>query len=244
MRGFEIKGGIFMQNAFDGAMESLKSAVASVIKPMGAFLNVFSNFWIGAALIAAVFVILLVINILRRKTNFLKTLKSPYTLAICAMMIAVNIALGYYTLRLSSYLRIGFGFVTQPIVALLFGPAVCCITGISQDIISFVMQPTGAYIFTYTLNVGIGGMIYGMMLHGKRVSFWRVFLTKLIIISVVNIVLNSIVLAPTAGGGMVGILPARIIKNILLLPIQAVVVYILLKATEKLNLRRAAEAGK
>lgn len=223
---------------FDSSMDWLKSVLTTVIEPLRLVLNFFSEFWTGAVLIAVVFALLFTINMLRGGSDFLKIMKKPYTLVICAMMIAVNVALGYFTINISSYLRIGFGFVTLPIVGTLFGPAAGCFTGILQDVVSFMLKPTGAYIFTYTLNVGISGMIHGMMLYKKPVSFARVFMTKLIIVVIVNIILNSVALAPTVGSGMAGILPARIIKNIILLPIHAVISYALLKAAEVKIMRR------
>ena len=144
-------------------------------------------------------------------------------------MMAINIILSYYEIRFGAYLRIGFGFVTQPIVTAMFGPIPGCMTGMLQDILSFILHPTGAYIPAYTMCVGISGMIYGIMLYNKPVTFARVFLTKLIIVVFSNIILNTVALAPTVGSGFAGIFPARLIKNILLLPVQAVIVYLILK---------------
>ena len=81
-------------------------------------------------------------------------------------------------------------------------------------------------------------MIYGMFLYKRRVTFLRVFLCKLTVILTVNIVLNSIALAPAAGSGIVGILPARVIKNLVLFPIQSVIVYEILKIISNISKER------
>ena len=81
-------------------------------------------------------------------------------------------------------------------------------------------------------------MIYGMFLYKRRVTFLRVFLCKLTVILTVNIVLNSIALAPTAGSGIIGILPARMIKNLVLFPIQSVIVYEILKIISNISKER------
>lgn len=224
-----------MQNflqGFDGAMDFVKSALGAFFASMNTFLGFFSNFWLGAALITALFAVMLAWNIMHGRREFSRLIKRPQVLAVCSMMIAINVILGYFTLPVSSYLRIGFGFITMPVITMLYGPLIGCAAGLLQDVVSFVLKPTGAYLFTLTLNVGIGGMIYGAMLYKKRVGFWRVFCTKMIVIFVVNIMLNSIALAPTVGSGLVGILPSRIIKNVLLLPIQSMVVYAILKTVE------------
>lgn len=222
-----------MQNFFanfDLAGDSLKSTVKAILTPLNSFFEIFSNFWIGAVLITTVFLCMLTFTLLKFKKN--TALKNPRTVAICSMMIAINVILGYFTLNLSSYLRVGFGFITLPVVAMFFGPAAALISGTLQDLISFILKPTGGYLFTLTLNVGISGMIYGFMLYKKKITFLRVFFTKLLIIVVVNIILNSIGLSATVGSGLIGILPARIIKNIILLPIQSVIVYLLLKSIQ------------
>ncbi len=217
---------------FDMAGDSLKATVKAMLTPMSSVFTIFSNFWVGAALITTVFLCILIFVLFKFRKDASKVLKNPRTMAICSMMIAINVILGYFTLNLSSYLRVGFGFVTLPVVAVFFGPIPALISGMLQDLISFILKPTGGYLFTLTLNVGISGMIYGLMLYKKKITFLRVFFTKLLIIVVVNIVLNSIGLSATVGSGLIGILPSRIIKNIILLPIQSIIVYLLLKAVK------------
>ena len=223
-----------MQNlvlAFDGTMDVFKSFVRTGLESVGSFLSVFSNFNIGAAVIICVFIIMLTFSLLRNGVDFTNKIKRTRVLAICAMLIATNVILGYFSLNLTSYLRIGFGFITTPVAATLFGPIFGGIVALLSDIVSYILKPTGGFLFTYTLNTGIAGIIYGTMLYNKKPTFLRVFVTKLIVIVFVNIILNSIALAPTVGSGLIGIMPARIVKNFLLLPIQTIIVYIVLKAT-------------
>lgn len=222
----------FIQRA-DTYFDGVKAAIRGGLGFFEDFFKLFSNFWLSAVVISAVFAIVLIYTILRKKMVFKKNVKNVRTLAMCALLVAINIVLGYFYIPISNYLRIGFGFMTVPIAAALFGPGMACLTGITQDVVSFVLKPTGGYLFTYTLSVGTGALIYGWMLYGKKITFWRVFVTKAVIVVFVNIILSSIALAPTVGAGLIGILPARIIKNLLLLPIQAVIVYFILKITER-----------
>ena len=218
--------------SFDGAMEALKGFLASPLESMTGFFNVFSNFWLGTVLITAIFLCLAAISIRRYGAEFSGTIKSPKTLALCAMLVAVNVILGYYTIQLSAYVRIGFGFVTVPVVSMLFGPLVGCCMGIVQDIVSFIIKPTGGLLINLTMTAGMTGIIYAAAFYKKRITFVRVLLAQLFIIVVINICLNSIALAPTVASGMVGILPSRIIKNILLLPVQTVLIYAILKTVQ------------
>ena len=60
----------------------------------------------------------------------------------------------------------------------------------------------------------------------------RVVPAQALVVCVINIILNSIALAPVVGGGMVGILPGRLIKNIVMLPIQVMIMYLILKTVD------------
>ena len=220
---------------FDTLMDRYKSGIKDLLSPLKFLLDIFSDFWISLVFIISIFVLLLLYCIIIRKDKFREHFKHTHVLAICSLMMALNIVLGYFTIQFSAYLRIGFGFMTQPIIAMLFGPLVACVTGIIQDIISLILRPTGPYNPIYSLSVGISAIIYGIMLYKKNPTFIRVLLTKLLIIIVGNIILNSIALAPTVGNGLIGILPSRILKNILIFPIQTIVVYIVLKFVKKLK---------
>lgn len=230
---------------FDAVMESWKAGLKVFLEPLSHVAGILSNPWVSLGIVAVVFAGLLVCCILHQRDCFHKKLKNPRVLTVCAMMMALNIILGYFTLRFTEFLRIGFGFVTQPVVGMSFGPIICCMTGMIQDVISLALNPTGAYIPAYTLSVGISGMFYGLVLHsGKqnhKVTFWRVFLAELLVTFVGNILLNTIALAPTVASGFVGILPSRMLKNLLLLPIQTVVSYLILKFVQKEKLLKIVE---
>lgn len=225
-----------MQNVmsnFDGVMETIKNGFSAVLRPMEAFFSVFSNFWLGLILVLVVFLFLLANSIRKNGTEFARLIKKPKTLATCAMLIALNIVLGYATLTISSYIRIGFGFVTVPVVSMMFGPLVGCVMGMAQDILAYIIKPTGALLISITMTAGMTGIIYARAFHKKSITFLRVLLTQMVIIIFINIILNSIALAPTVASGLIGIIPSRVIKNIILLPIQSVIIYTILKTTEK-----------
>lgn len=229
-------------NNFDNLMDTYKGGIKDFLSPFKFILDIFSNFWISLGFISAVFILLLLYCIIIRKDKFKVHLKRPDVLAICSLMVALNIVLGYFTIQFSSYLRIGFGFMTQPIIAMFFGPLVACVTGIIQDIISLILKPTGPYNPIYSLSVGISALMYGIMLYKKTPSFSRVLLSKLLVILLGNIIFNSIALAPTVGSGLIGIFPSRLLKNILVLPIQTLIVYLVLKFVKKLKYTKKFDA--
>lgn len=228
-------------NGFDAMFEGWKATLKSWLEPLGEVLGFLGNPWVSLGIVGVCFGIILLGCILQRRDSFGTRMRNPRVLTLCAMMMALNIILGYFTLRFTDFLRIGFGFITQPVVGMALGPLICGITGMLQDVISLALNPTGAYIPAYTLSVGISGMFYGLLLHNKKITIVRVFLVELLVIFVGNILLNSIALAPSVASGFVGILPSRILKNLLLLPIQTVVSYLILKFVQKQKLLKILE---
>ncbi|MBR5151941.1 MAG: folate family ECF transporter S component [Clostridia bacterium] len=224
-----------MSRALDLWLEEGKIFLQAVLSPIAQYSAFFSNFLSGLTVIGSIFLLFLIYSSIRYSKETARLLKKPQTLAISALMMAVNIVLGYYMLRLTPTLRIGFGFLTQSIVGFLFGPLVACMTGMIQDVLCYLLNPEGGLLPAYTLSVGIAGMIYGLLLYRKSITWIRVFYLAFLIIFVVNIVLNSIALAPVAGSGFVGILPGRIVKNIVMLPIQGVLTYFVLKLVKKIR---------
>lgn len=226
----------FLQQ-IDTFLDICKAFLRSCTESASVVLNTISKVGPSTAIVVSAFLILVLYNAWRTKGGIFKPFSHTKSLVICALLMAINIALGSYSIDLSAYLRIGYSFMTQPIVGMLFGPIPTCIVGMIQDIVKFIIKPTGAYWPPYTLCVGVAGILYGMMLHKKRITFARVYLTNLLVSVVVNMCLSSIALAPTVGSGLVGILPGRIIKEVIfnVIPIYATVNYLILKYIKRLK---------
>ena len=66
------------------------------------------------------------------KTSFIESvheLRELKTLAASAMLLAIAVVLGFYTLQLTDYIKIGFAYIVNEMTGLLFGPAVGGIVG-------------------------------------------------------------------------------------------------------------------
>ena len=218
---------------FNGFMVYVKEAVAKFITPMSGVFDVVGSFWFGTIIIVFVFALLLVFCAVKSGKSFPSEIKKPRTLSICAMLVAVDVVLTLVNplQNINQYLRISFDCITLPLAGYLFGPFAACAVGIIQDIISYLIKPSGGFLFTYTICMGIKGLLFGMFLYKKNVSFVRMFLAQLVVVVFVHIILNSIALAPTVGSGLAAILPARIVKNnIVFCLIQAGLAYFIIRA--------------
>ena len=126
-------------------------------------------------------------NNLTLAQKFMKSaqmLKSPQNLAVCGMLLALRIVIGYFsnlTLAVSPDIKIGFSFLPIAIAGILCGPVASGIIGALGDIFCFLLAPMGAYFPGWTINGMLVGLLYGIFLYeSKR------FIPSLIICEIVN----------------------------------------------------------
>lgn len=174
-------------------------------------------------------------NLISRFKSSAKNLQNVRCLSITAMFVALNVAMDLcgITIRLTSELRIGVGFICNACIAMLFGPVVGMLAGCCSDILGYFAGnfSMGAYFPGYTLTAICGGLIYGIWLYSpknsisKRGLIARVIGAKACINLICNIGLNTFWLTITAGKAMSLLLPVRVAKNLILLPFECIVLY-------------------
>ena len=155
------------------------------------------------------------------------------TVVVTAMLIAVGIILGYFSITVTPYLRIGFSFIANELTALLFGPVVGGVMGGIADIIKYLIKPDGPYFFGFTLSAILGPVIYGIMLYKKPLSFPRIFIAKVLVAVFVNLLLGTYWLSMLYGKGFLALLPARALKQVCSVPVEAALFYIIVKTLGK-----------
>lgn len=159
-------------------------------------------------------------------------------IVFCGMMGALAIVLSYAgTIRIGPYMRIGVSDVPNLVVDFFFGPGVGAIFGASMDIIKYFLNPDGAYFPGFTLSAILRGLIYGSILYRRKISFFRVLIPEIIDKAFINVGLNTFWLNILYGKGFLALLPNRIILNLIELPLDTVVVYLVLKTVERTILK-------
>lgn len=113
-----------------------------------------------------------------------KLLKKPQNVAICGMLLALRILLGYFsnlTLAITPDIKIGLSFLPIAVAGILCGPIAAGAIGALGDLICFLLAPMGAYFPGWTVNGLIVGLLYGVFLYeSKR------FIPSLVICEVVS----------------------------------------------------------
>jgi ECF transporter S component (folate family) len=123
-------------------------------------------------------------------------------------------------------IRISFGFVPQSFSSMLFGPLLGGIGAVLGDIIGMIVAPKGAYFAGFTLSALLTGVIYGLFLFRKPKTLLRITLAVLSITLFVDIGLNTYWLTILLGKGYFAMLPARVIKSAIMIPVQVSVIYL------------------
>lgn len=71
-------------------------------------------------------------------------------MAVAAMLIAIGVILGFFSVQLTEFIRIGFSGIPNELASMLSGPVVGGIMGGIGDILKFLIKPTGPYFWVYT----------------------------------------------------------------------------------------------
>ena len=172
-------------------------------------------------------------------TGSAQEFKKVRTITLCGLFAALAFILGSFSVQLGEYIKIGFSGLPNEFVDFLFGPVVGSIFAATMDILKLIVKPTGPWIPGLTLNAFLAGLIYGVFLYKKPISLWRIAAAKLIVAVVINVGLATFWLAQVYGEGYVVALPQRILKNVIMWPINTAVLYGMLKVFEGTGAFRA-----
>ncbi len=84
-------------------------------------------------------------------TGSYRELKAVRTVTVLAMLAAIAIVLGFFSIEIGSVIRIGFSSIPNGLAAYLFGPVVGGIFAGTLDILKYLLKPTGAFFPPLTL---------------------------------------------------------------------------------------------
>ena len=171
-----------------------------------------------------------------------KEMKSTRALVGVAMLCAINIVVGQWSITISPTQKIGFSFLSVGVCGMLYGPVLTGMAGMVNDVIKFLLKPTGSFMLGFTLIEGLQGMFYGLFLYRKKISLPRVFFTRLFITILLNLIMTPFFLWLYYGKGFIGLVAGRLVKNLISLPITTAVQFMLLRAISEVPVIRAMRA--
>ena len=152
-------------------------------------------------------------------------LKNLKTLAMASMLLAIAVVLGFYTLQLTEFIKIGFAYIANELAGMMFGPVVGSLIGALADVLKYLVNPTGPFFPGFTISGFLGGLIYGIVLYKKPLSIKRVIVANTLVTVFVNLLLNTYWLTLLYGNAFMALFPARIVKQLVMLPIEVILFY-------------------
>lgn len=148
-------------------------------------------------------------------------------LIVIAFFIALEVILTRFCSINTEILRIGFGFLPVAMVAMLYGPLWAGIAYTAGDILGMMIFPTGGGYFPgFTLTAFLTGCTYGIFLYEQPKTWFRIACAVLCVCLVLNLCLDTFWLHILYGQGFLVLLPTRIFKCAIMIPIQIILIRI------------------
>ena len=149
---------------------------------------------------------------------------------LAGLLLAAAIVFNRFLSIKTPIVVISFGFIPKIIIATMFGPWWSMLLFGLADLIGALLFPFGAYFVGYTISAVISGFIYGIFLHRKKKIPAKTYLWKLVVACLLsnlfcNLLLNSIWIYMTTKKAISVILPTRIVKELVTVPIYVAIMF-------------------
>ncbi len=169
-------------------------------------------------------------------------LKDVRVLTITSMLVAISIVLGFFKIPITSNLEIHFSFLPIALSSALFGPGVGAIVGILADIGGCIVKPTGPYFPGFTISSAMTGLLFGFLFYKKEWSLKRIVCGQILYNVVIGLLINSMNLYFLYGNGFLYLLATRFTKEMVMIPINGILLFLTLKTCDKTSVKRSVIA--
>lgn len=162
-----------------------------------------------------------------------KELTNARSLSGASVLVALNTIISVFRIQISNILEISFASIMTGVCGFLYGPILTGIASVVGDLVKFMIRPTGAFFLGFTLNEFLIGILYGCFFYKKEITWKRVALARISVVLCINLLLTPIWLNIMYGTPLFAI--PRIIKNIVLFPIDVILLYTVLKIAKRIH---------
>lgn len=163
-----------------------------------------------------------------------KNLKDIKMIAFASLIIALRIAVKFIVIPVDIGIEVSFDCYVNSLGSLIYGPLMGLLVGAVSDTLGCLLHPTGPYFFPFIFVEMSSSFIFGLFLWKRKLSAPRVLLSKFTVNFFCNIILTSALmkiymsLFYNKGYNFVNL--ARIIKNLVMFPIESMLITIILGA--------------
>ena len=159
---------------------------------------------------------------------------------IAGLLLATTIVFNRFLSIKTPILVISFTYLPIMLSGIMLGPWWTMLIAGLADLIGALLFPFGAYFVGYTITSLLTGFIYGLFLQRKDKFNTKKFIINLIISSLIvlilcNSILNSLWINITAKKAFFVIFPTRLLKQLIMLPIQVLSVFFINLGLDKMG---------
>ena len=151
-------------------------------------------------------------------------------LVFAALMVAMARVLALIPSIPIAHTRLSFSFPARAMCALVCGPVAGMVYGFVEDILGFILQPTGEFFFGYTISTMAGMLVYALCFYRRRVTVVRIVAANVLVNIFVNAMLGSLWTMMIRGGGYFGWFVPSLTKNLVTIVPKSVVLYFFFQA--------------
>lgn len=148
-------------------------------------------------------------------------------LVFAALMVAMARALSLVPSIPIFHTKLSFGFLARALCAMVCGPVLGLVYGFVEDILGFILQPSGEFFFGYTLSTMLGVFIYALCFYRRRITVVRIVIANGLVNLLVNAVLGSVWNVMIRGASFWSWFIPSLIKNLATIAPKALLLYIL-----------------
>ena len=159
-----------------------------------------------------------------------QAMKSLKLLMFAALMVAMARALSLIPGIPIAHTKMTWGFLARALCALVCGPVMGLVFGFVEDILGFILQPTGDFFPGYTLSTMAGVLVYALCFYRARITVLRIVLANLVVNLLVNALMGSLWNLMLRGGVYWGWFLPSLGKNLVTVLPKTLVIYVLFQA--------------
>lgn len=159
-----------------------------------------------------------------------RELKNLRMLTLAAIVVALRIVLGGVRIPLGDNLNIFFGYLINSLGSAIYGPVVALLSGFATDILGYFVRPDGPFFPGYVLSTMLGSFFYALFFYRARITLPRIIGAKLTVNLLVNVGLGALWSAIQFSKGYYYYLVKSLTKNIGMLPIEVLLLWLFLRA--------------
>ena len=157
-------------------------------------------------------------------------MRSLKLMIFAALMIAATRALSLIPAIPIWHTEFTWGFLARALCALVCGPVLGAAFGFVEDLLGFLLQPTGVFFPGYTLSTMAGVFVYALFFFRRRVTAVNLVLANLIVNLVVNALMGSVWSTILRGASYWYWFVPSLLKNLVTILPKAAVLYVLFQA--------------